>query len=176
MIAAGGAGPAGRGGHVVLGIGNTLLGDDGIGPRVIQELSRMSSVDPLALPPGVRLVDGGTRGIELVAELADARALVLIDAVDAGRRPGTVRVLRGEAVRDDAGRAIDRLLAAAVLTGRTPAHIALVGVQAARVAVEPRLSGPMEDAVPRVLEAVRRELWAMAATESIGVGEGEAVA
>ena len=74
---------------VVAGVGNVLRGDDGFGVRVAQRLLEQP------LPPGVRVLDIGIGGIHLVQELLEAAdALVVVDAVDLGRPPGTVLVIR----------------------------------------------------------------------------------
>lgn len=75
--------------RVVIGcFGNPLRGDDGVGPAVAARLCAD------ALPAGVVVMDVGIGGIHLVQELFDpADALVLVDAVDLGRPPGTVIVM-----------------------------------------------------------------------------------
>lgn len=78
---------------LVAGLGNVLRGDDGFGVAVAERLAR----DPV--PRGVRLVELGIGGIHLVQELFEpVRALVVIDAVDLGRPPGTVMVIRPDIV------------------------------------------------------------------------------
>ncbi|MGH4022212.1 MAG: hydrogenase maturation protease [Pseudonocardiaceae bacterium] len=80
---------------LVAGVGNTLRGDDGFGVAVAARLIEQGGV-----PSGVRVLDIGIGGIHLVQELtAGAGGLVVIDAVDRGRAPGTVLVLRPH-VRD----------------------------------------------------------------------------
>jgi hydrogenase maturation protease len=74
---------------LVAGIGNVLRQDDGFGPAVIRELE-----ESRLLPEGVRTVELGIGGINLVLELMDGYdALVLIDAVERGQPPGTLFVL-----------------------------------------------------------------------------------
>jgi hydrogenase maturation protease len=68
----------------IIGIGNPLLGDDGIGIAAVAQLQRM------ALPEGVEVIDGGTGGLTLLSLLEGAQRVILIDAVDMGRRPGTL--------------------------------------------------------------------------------------
>lgn len=82
---------------IVAGVGNLLRGDDGFGVRVAQHLAES---DP---PPGVRVLDIGIGGIHLVQELmGGVDVLVVVDAVELGREPGTVLVIR-PAVVDVAG-------------------------------------------------------------------------
>ena len=87
------AGPA-----VVLGVGNVLLRDDGVGVRVLEELRRLAAVDPAMAPDGTRLVDGGTLGLDLLGTVHGARALLLLDGVSLGLEAGTVTVLRGDEI------------------------------------------------------------------------------
>jgi hydrogenase maturation protease len=69
---------------LVLGIGNILLSDEGIGVRVIEQMQEIS------LSEDVELVDGGTSGVDLLDILADRDKIIVVDAVDADCRPGTV--------------------------------------------------------------------------------------
>jgi len=70
---------------VVLGIGNILLRDEGIGVRVVEELERR-----YRLPDNVRCVDGGTQGLWLMATIQEADHLVVVDAVLGRGEPGTL--------------------------------------------------------------------------------------
>jgi len=74
---------------LVAGAGNVLRGDDGFGVRVAQRLAQAT------VPRGVRVLDVGIGGIHLVQELlVPVDVLVVVDAVDLGRAPGTVLVIR----------------------------------------------------------------------------------
>ena len=70
---------------LILGIGNLLLGDEGVGCRCVAALESRYS-----LPPEVVCEDGGTSGFELLPLIEDADTLIVIDAVADGRTPGTV--------------------------------------------------------------------------------------
>jgi hydrogenase maturation protease len=155
---------------VAIGIGNTLLGDDGVGARVIAELGRIADRDPRALPAGTRLVDGGTRGLDLLPLVRDARAVLLVDGLDLGRRPGSVEILRDDAARRTSG-AVGELLAFGGLMGWLPDALSLAGVQVESVAVGAGLSTGVEAAVPEAVEASRRELIALDARTG-GVAAG----
>ena len=69
---------------LILGIGNILLRDEGVGVRVIETLQQQKT------PDTIDLVDGGTSGADLIDILADRRKVIIVDAVDAGKAPGTV--------------------------------------------------------------------------------------
>lgn len=78
---------------LVVGVGNVLHGDDGFGVAVVQQLEHRP------LPPGVAVAETGIGGIHLVHELmAGYDALVVVDAVDRGRPPGTVMVIEAEVI------------------------------------------------------------------------------
>jgi len=77
---------------IVLGVGNILLKDEGVGVRVVQELEKRFS-----FPENVRVVDGGTQGLWLMATLQEADRLIVVDAVLGGGEPGTMYRLE----RDD---------------------------------------------------------------------------
>jgi hydrogenase maturation protease len=70
----------------IYGIGNILMGDDGIGPAVVRHLAS------LPLPPNVILEDLGTPSLDLPAYLADYDRVIFIDAVALDAPPGTIRV------------------------------------------------------------------------------------
>ena len=69
---------------LVLGIGNILLSDEGIGVRVIEYLQKCP------LPDHVDLVDGGTAGADLIDVLSDRHTVIIVDAADADAPPGTI--------------------------------------------------------------------------------------
>jgi hydrogenase maturation protease len=72
---------------LVLGIGNLLMGDEGVGVHVIRQLEAMT------LPGDVELLDGGTGAFVLLEPMHNAARIVLIDATMDGSAPGTVRRL-----------------------------------------------------------------------------------
>lgn len=79
---------------LVLGVGNILFSDEGIGVRTVERLQRYA-----ALPDNVVLMDGGTLGIRLMDAIMDCDVLVVVDAVLGGGEPGTIYRLEGEGLR-----------------------------------------------------------------------------
>lgn len=77
---------------VVLGVGNILLRDEGVGVRVVEELQRRYS-----FPENIRLVDGGTQGLWLMSTIQEADRLIVVDAILGRGEPGTLYRLE----RDD---------------------------------------------------------------------------
>ncbi len=161
---------------LVIGVGNVLLRDEGVGVRIVRELERLASNGSIALPAGTRLVDGGTLGLDLLPMIADARALVLVDAVDIDRDPGALTVLRGDEIHGAlAGHVsphqvgISDLVAAARLMGVLPDEVALVGVQPDAIEIGLELTGPVEAAVPLAVATVEAELARLVSSEPLAL-------
>lgn len=120
---------------LLVGIGNTLLTDDGVGVHVIRELDALRQAGEIGR--AIRLRDGGTIGLALLSEFKDLDALIVIDAMELGAGPGTVRVFQAAdmdlQLRGRKGTAhevaLADLMAAAQLIGCMPERRALVGVQ-----------------------------------------------
>lgn len=148
---------------LVLGLGNVLCGDDGVGVAAIARLQRRFRV-----PEAVAVEDGGTLGLTLLARLRGVRELVLVDAVDTGGVPGTLVRLEGDAV----GPAVrDRLsvhqvgvadlLEATRLIDEAPEHVVLLGVVPKTTELGLGCSPAVRAAVPALVDAVVRELARM---------------
>jgi hydrogenase maturation protease len=150
---------------LVLGIGNVLMGDDAVGSRVVEALRAGAADGSLDVPTDVALVDGGSLGIELLPELAEARAAVLVDAALVGDAPGTIAVWRvdGPAGAADVADALGSpgladLLATARLVDALPASLSIVGIQPAALAAHHGLSAAVEAALPAAVEATLGEV------------------
>ncbi|CAM3391551.1 hydrogenase maturation protease [Hydrogenibacillus schlegelii] len=74
---------------LIIGCGNLLRRDDGVGPTLIR---RLWALGP---PSGVRLADGGTAGMDVVFQIQDAKRLIIVDAAKTGAEPGTIFELPG---------------------------------------------------------------------------------
>lgn len=125
---------------LVLGVGNILLQDEGIGVRVVEWLQAHyafpgGGADGL---PGqeVQLLDGGTMGLELLHYLDGIDHLLILDAVEAGKSPGELTILKDDTVPAFLGLKISPhqigvqdLLATAQLLGYTPPEVVILGVQ-----------------------------------------------
>ena len=117
---------------LVMGVGNTLMQDDGVGIYVIERLLE----DP-ETHPSLRPIDGGTIGLALLPEIEDADALIVVDASELKAPPGTLKIFHNEEIdRQLSGKrrtvhevALLDLLSAAAIRGRMPAHRALVAIQ-----------------------------------------------
>jgi len=149
---------------LVLGVGNPLMSDDGVGQRLLAALAeRLPALD------GVEYLDAGTLGFMLLPRVEQCDGLLALDAAQLNAQPGTVRVFEG-AELDVFVRSprcsvhelgLRDLLDAARLTDSLPARRALVGVQPAELGWGVALSGEVEAALPVAVTAARRllEAW-----------------
>lgn len=161
---------------VVLGVGNLLRRDEGVGVRVIQELRAR-----YRFPAHVTLVDAGTAALRLLPLLEDADHLIVVDAVDVGAAPGTVVVVRPEdaEVAPSPGLSLHEmgpLEALALLeatTGRRPSTT-IVGVQPADLAPwDDALSEPVARALPQAVQHVLKILEGLGVPIDARSGSGQ---
>jgi hydrogenase maturation protease len=147
---------------LIAGIGNVLLGDDGVGPYVVRQLESGYSFDE-----GVELEDLGTPALDFIDHIAGLDALIVIDSVDNGKPPGTINLYRRQdlirkapAVRMDthSPAIAESLLAAEVFFGMPPQEILLVGITAESYAAGCNLSESVQAAVDSAVQHVLAEL------------------
>lgn len=148
----------------MLALGNPLRGDDGAGPEILRGLEGAQR-----WPAHVRLIDGGTAGLESALLLSDCDRAILIDAGDMRLPPGTWRRFDAREVVLRGGEAApltlhEAGLAEALQLGETlgilPAEIVLFVIQPERLGWEPGLSEPVRAAVAAVQAAVMDEILA----------------
>lgn len=151
---------------LVLGIGNTLMGDEGVGVRIVEHVGQMP------LPDGVRCLDGGTGSFLLLEPMQAATRVLLIDATIDGNPTGTVSRLTPQFSSDypptltahDIGLK-DLLDAAYYLTGG-PLPVTLFAVSIEPPAgIDTELSPVIVDRVPQIVQMVMEELrdWPLTA-------------
>ncbi len=144
---------------LVLGIGNILLRDEGVGVRVIERMQGMP------LPDDVELVDGGTAGADLLDVLAERRKVIVIDAVQAEAEPGTVlRFTADELVQPEGvGMSLHELGLGEALTmtrqlGCAPKDVVVFGIKPKNTGSGLELSEEVEASVPKVVELILPEI------------------
>lgn len=146
---------------VVLGVGNLLLRDEGVGVHAVQELVKQ------VLPPDVEVVDGGTAALDLLHVVAGAEKLVVIDALQGGGAPGTLyRLTPGDLGarrehRDVSLHQSDLLdvLEMAARLGMCP-PTTIIGVEPGVIEYGLELSPEVAARIPDILALVRSELEA----------------
>ena len=145
-----------RGEALVIGLGNPLMGDDGLGLAALDRLRTQWE-----LPATVRLVDGGTWGMNLLPLFEDAEAVVLIDAIDAGRDPGELILLERDEVPRFLGLKLSphqidlrEVIALAAFRERLPERLVVIGLQPERVEMSAALTPAVARHVGKVVTGV----------------------
>jgi hydrogenase maturation protease len=141
---------------LVLGIGNLLLGDEGVGVHAVRRLEKEG------LPPDVALVDGGTGGFHLLSYFEDYNPIVMIDATMDGRPPGTVALIQPRFASEfpralsahDIG--LRDLIESAALLRPLPRILLITVSIASMQPMEIELSPPLRDALPAITDLVRK--------------------
>jgi hydrogenase maturation protease len=162
---------------LVVGCGNLLRGDDGAGPLVVRHLWDRG------LPPGVRLVDGGTAGMEVAFQMRGARRVILVDACLTGAQPGALFKVPGPAVEElppltglhTHSFRWDHALAFAhwLLGAQYPADVTVYLIEAAQTTPGADLSPAVRRAMGQVLGLIREEPEFAAAGRSRAGGLAE---
>jgi hydrogenase maturation protease len=163
------AGPGNDCGRIlVLGLGNLLLKDEGVGVHVVQQLQHRS------LGENVEVVDGGTAGLDLLLLEQGLEKVVIIDAVRGGRSSGTIYKTRFrakeihnwvQALRQEEGGRISLhqvglidALVAAEKVGTAPDEIVIIGVEPEQIDCGLELTEIVEQKIPQIIDAVLEEL------------------
>jgi hydrogenase maturation protease len=142
---------------LLVGVGNTLLRDEGLGAHAIDRLKRLN------LPDGVSLVQCGTDLLSLEAELAGQRRIIVVDAIQAGDVPGTIHLLRESEfdkaeARSSSAHQMSALESAKLLKQVCPelagAEMIFVGIEPMDMSMGECLSPPVEAAMPRLIDRI----------------------
>jgi len=144
---------------VILGVGNLLLSDEGVGVHVAHELMK------LELPPEVSVVEGGTDGFRLLNVITEADRVIVIDAVRSGADPGSVYRFDVNDVRSvppgfmtsvhQVG--ILEVIELSGLIGKTP-RTTVIGVEPRSLEMGMELSPEVKEKIPRIIELVLEEV------------------
>jgi hydrogenase maturation protease len=160
---------------VVLGLGNLLRRDEGLGVRALQRLR-----DGYAIPERVRLVDGGTLGLELISHVEGAEYLLVLDAMLTDGPPGSLLRLAGDdvpaffGVRMSHDVGLADLLAILVLRDSLPREVVVLGMQPGLIELGWELSSDVEERLDTLAAAAAHELrrWGVELTD-LAVREAE---
>ncbi len=149
-----------HGAIVVLGLGNLLRRDEGLGIRALERLQTRYT-----LPDTVQLVDGGTLGLDLLCYLEGAARVLILDAALTDGPPGTLLRAAGDEVPSFFGMrtspheiALADLLAVTKLRGTEPDEVVVWGMQPAALELGWELSEPIAANLDALVDAVATEL------------------
>jgi hydrogenase maturation protease len=148
---------------LVLGIGNLIMSDDGAGVKVIQHLC-----EHYRFPPDVTPFDGGTLGLDLLPQLEGVDRLLIVDAIETGRPPGTLARMTGDEIPavmetklSPHQMGLKDLLAVAMLQGINPPKMVLLGIQPENIDLgmdlSPKVAARFDDLVQMVIREL--ESW-----------------
>ena len=144
---------------LILGIGNILLSDEGVGVRVVEKLANLD------LPDDVELLDGGTAGADLLDIIADRSKLIVVDAVDIDSDPGTVvRFTDAQPFsRPNKQMSLHELgiietIQMTKQLGCPPKSVVFFGIKPADLSPGLDLSAPVADSVDVVIEQLLKEI------------------
>ncbi|MBM4129081.1 MAG: hydrogenase maturation protease [Nitrospira sp.] len=143
----------------ILGVGNLLLSDEGVGVHVANELMKME------LPPNVSVVEGGTDGFRLLNVIIEADRLIVVDAVRGGAKPGSIYRFDIDDVRNCPSGfktsvhqiGILEVIDLSGLIGRTP-KTTVIGIEPKSLKMGMELSPEIKRKIPRIIELIFEEL------------------
>jgi hydrogenase maturation protease len=144
---------------LIVGLGNVLLGDDGLGVAAVERLKQ-----DFDLPEGVSAIDGGTLGLSLLPLLQSARRVILVDAIAADAKPGSLVRLEGDDVAHAAAHRLSPhqvgvadLLDGLRLLGGMPEEIILLGIVPEKIELSLESSAAVHRSMGRLVDAVASE-------------------
>ena len=145
---------------LVLGIGNLVMSDDGVGVKVVQKLQR-----EYLFPDFVDIMDGGTLGLDILPRLEGIERLIVVDAVETGDIPGTLVRLVGDEIPlaletkvSPHQMGLKDLLSVSMLMGHAPREMVLVGVQPGSIEMGTELTPEVGVQVDAMLDLILNEL------------------
>lgn len=151
---------------VVLGIGNILLTDEGVGVRAVERLE-----SAYRLPAGVEVIDGGTCAMEMLEQLENLDALIVIDCVRCGQPPSTPVLLKDDDVPvffrtklSPHQIGLSDVLASLEFTGRAPRRTVIVGMQPVSMELGMELSPAVAARLSELVDLAVAELRALGLT------------
>lgn len=144
---------------LVLGIGNILLHDEGIGVYVVEQMQK------IGVPDYVELLDGGTAGADLLDHICDRQKVIVVDAVDVDIEHATILRFTSDDLASNAGQSISLhefgiadTLAMAKRLNCAPREVIIIGVKPKDITPGLGLSGEIAGIVPRIIECVSAEI------------------
>ena len=145
---------------VVIGVGNPLLGDEGLGIAAVERLKKRP------LPRTVEVVDAGTDSLDALLDAKDAERVIIVDAVDAAREPGTlIRLSADDLFRSESEPllslhqlSLKESLCLAELTGFDRRKLLVIGMQPEKVEPSMSLSDAVEERMDSLICEIEKEI------------------
>ncbi|MGV8905298.1 MAG: hydrogenase maturation protease [Acetobacterium sp.] len=143
---------------VIIGIGNILLQDDGIGVHVINQLEKEE------LPVTIKLVDGGTSTLDMLGFFLDYEKVIVVDCLRAGLKPGTIYKIKPEDINNYEKENLSihdvqilDVVRMAKMMDRTPL-VVIFGIEPEKISLELEMTETMIAKIPEIVAHIKKEL------------------
>ena len=143
---------------VIIGIGNILLQDDGIGVHVIRQLENEK------LPSTIELVDGGTSTLDMLGFFLDNRKVIVVDCLRAGLKPGTIYKIKPEDIKSYKKENLSihdvqilDVVEMANMMGKYP-EVVIFGIEPEKIAVDLEMTRTIISKIPEIICNIKKEL------------------
>ncbi|MCE5185651.1 MAG: HyaD/HybD family hydrogenase maturation endopeptidase [Planctomycetaceae bacterium] len=150
---------------IVIGLGNPLMADEGIGVELVNRLAKLAAAGTLPSET-VEYYDGGCGGMSLLHIIAGRRKVILIDCAKMGLKPGTIKRFTPDDVNSIKKLThlslheidIIKVLELARMLGQSPEEIVIFGIEPASIEQQMNLTAELQDRVDEFLKAIQKEL------------------
>lgn len=143
---------------VILGIGNILLKDDGVGVYTIRELENEK------LPSTIELVDGGTSTLDTLSYFLDYKKVIVVDCLKAGYEPGTIYKINPEDIKNYQSENLSihdvqilDVIKIANMLGKFP-EVIIFGIEPEKICLDTEMTETMKNKIPEVIKLLKMEL------------------
>jgi len=143
---------------IIIGIGNILLQDDGVGIRVIEQLENE------ILPSTIELVDGGTSTLDTLGFFLDYKKVIIVDCLKAGLEPGTIYKIRPEDIKDYKKENLSihdvqilEVVKMANMMDKYP-EVIIFGIEPEKISLNLEMTEIMISKIPEIICIIKKEL------------------
>ncbi|MBC2580088.1 HyaD/HybD family hydrogenase maturation endopeptidase [Clostridium sp. DJ247] len=143
---------------VIIGIGNILLKDDGVGVYTIKQLENEK------LPSTIELVDGGTSTLDTLSYFLDYHKVIVVDCLRAGYKPGTIYKINPEDIKDYKKENLSvhdvqilDVVKMANMLGKFP-QVTIFGIEPEKICLDTEMTETMKNKIPEIIKYVKIEL------------------
>jgi len=143
---------------VILGIGNILLQDDGVGVHVIKQLENEN------LPSTIELVDGGTSTLDTLGLFLDYKKVIVVDCLRAGLEPGTIYKIKPEDIKSYQKENLSihdvqilDVVNMANMMNKYP-EVVIFGIEPEKIALDLEMTSTMVSKIPEIIYNIKKEL------------------
>jgi len=143
---------------VIIGIGNILLQDDGVGVHVIKELENVK------LPSTIELVDGGTSTLDMLGFFLDYKKVIVVDCLRAGLKPGTIYKIKPEDIKDYQKENLSihdvqilDVVRMANMMDKYP-KVVIFGIEPEKISLDLEMTEIMVSKIPEIVSNIKKEL------------------